>query len=242
MRNKDILLIILIFAVMLVVGISIKKSMLKTEGFDEEIEDIDDITDTNEIIKKIENTDDTEPGIIDSVVNKVSEIAGSVSETVGGVVNSVSGTVGNVVSSVTQTVSDTVGSMTSTSDEVIQDNDAVIVDDLTGNSGNTIDEIIKNEMVDINKLTDNGSSNSEVVGIDEDLTRNISESKNKRRKNRRNQSLMDTVPPLTTDFDYYNESTTTYDLDQKLKNISEMTRITEDIQGYYDNPGYYYIQ
>ena len=91
MRNKDILLIILIFAVIIVVRISIKKSMLKTEGFDEDIEDIDNITDTNEIIKEIENTDDTEPGIIDSVVNKVSEIAGSVSETVGGVVNSVSG-------------------------------------------------------------------------------------------------------------------------------------------------------
>ena len=238
MNNKIILLIILIIVTVIIVGISVKKGLFTTEGFDENIEDPDDIEE--------ETYDTTEDkGIISSIVDKVSEVASSVSETVSSAVDSVSEVVGNTVNTITQTASDVKDSVVGTTETPSADSQ-ITIDDLTGTNNSTISEIINSDEIPDNssiggftKLIglDSTSKNSgDVVGLTDELTKDIGK---KYRKFTNSSNYAD--PLLASDFEY-KEKTNTRDLVKKLKDISEMTKITEDIQGYYENPGYYYLQ
>ena len=235
MDNKIILLIILIVVTIIVVGISIKKGLFTTEGFDEDIEDPENID-----VEDTYNTEDN--GIISTIVDKVSEVASSVSETVSSAVNSVSEVVSNTVDTITQTASDVKDSVVGTSNMPTADSQ-ITIDDLTGTNTSTVSEIINSDddtVGTFGKLIGLDSTNKnsdDVVGLSDEMTKDIG------RKYRKfaNSTSNYVDPLLASDFEY-KEKTNTRDLVKKLKDISEMTKITEDIQGYYDNPGYYYLQ
>lgn len=254
MENKIILLIVLIIVSVIIVGISIKKGLFRTENFD----DLEDDSIKEEISDEDYGLEGEEKGIISTIVDKVSEVASSISETVSGALESAGETISSGVDTITQKASEVKDSVVNATNSTspVSSVTSVMIDDLTGNNEinntSTVSEIINSDEKDFSDSSSSSSSIGKMFGLDgldptftnsdnvstlsDEMTKDIG----RKHKQTRNSIFKYSDPLLTNDFEY-KVNTDTKDLNKKLKDISEMTKITEELQGYYENPGYYYL-